>query len=234
MSYPGDMATELHRALQRYYACEEGCIEAEVGDFRADVLVDDTVYEIQTRGFTAIRDKLRKLARSHRVVLVFPVPRDKVIVRVDVVTGEQLSARRSPKHGQVADVFDELVYAFGLMRLTNFALEVLLTVERELRQNDGQGSWRRKGVSLVGRELQAIVGRQRFEKPVELLRLLPEGLPERFTVADLEDGLGIKHRAASRMAYVLRELGVIEHVGERGRAYMYTTAGGFKHRSART
>jgi len=221
MSYPCGMATELHRALQRYYAGADGCIEAEVRGFRADVLVDDIVYEIQTRSFAAIREKLRKLARSHHVVLVFPVPRDKMIVRIDADTGEEISTRRSPKHGQVADVFDELVYAFGLMRLKRFALEVLLTVERELRQDDGQGSWRRKGVSLVGRELVEIVDRQRFEQPAELLRLLPEGLPERFTVADLREGLGIKERAAGRMAYVLRELKVIKQVGKRGSAYVY-------------
>lgn len=221
MSYPCGMATELHRALQRYYAGEEGCIEAEVRGFRADVLVDDTVYEIQTRGFTGIRDKLRKLSRSHRVVLVFPVPRDKIIVRIDADSGEELSARRSPKHGQAADVFDELVYAFGLMRLKNFALEVLVTIERELRRDDGQGSRRRKGVSLVGRELVEIVERQRFEEPAELLRLLPESLPEQFTVADLREGLGMKERAASRMAYVLRKLRMIRRVRTEGRAYVY-------------
>ncbi len=224
MSYPCHMPTELHRALQRYYAGEEGCIEAEVAGFRADVLADDTVYEIQTANFTAIRDKLRKLARSYRVVLVFPVPRDKTIVRIDADTGEELSVRRSPKHGQLADVFDQLVYAFGLMRLKNFALEVVVTIERELRRDDGQGSWRRRGVSVVGRELVEIVESRRFEQPAELLRMLPEGLPEQFTVADLKEGLGIKERAAGRMAYVLRELGVTKHVGTQGRTYVYRRA----------
>ena len=224
MGYPCHMATELHRALQRYYAGEEGCIEVQVAGFRADVLAHDTVYEIQTANFTAIRNKLKKLARSYRVVLVFPVPRDKTIVRIDADTGEELSLRRSPKHGQVADVFDQLVYAFGLMRLKNFALEVVVTIERELRRDDGQGSWRRRGVSLVGRELVEIVETHRFEQPADLLRMLPEGLPEHFTVADLKQRLGIKERAAGRMTYVLRELKMIERVDKRGNAFVYRRA----------
>jgi len=212
---------DLHIALQQYYAGDDGLTEAEVDGYRADALRDGVVYEIQTGSFTAIRDKLRKLARKHPVVLVYPVPETKFIARLDPETGEQLSCRRSPKRGRPADVFDELLYTRNALRSENLSLEVVMTVERELRCDDGLGSWWRKGVSIRGRELLAIVGRHRFDTPADLLKLLPEDLPERFTVADLAAGMGLYKRVAGRVAWTLRKLGAIRKVSKRGHAYVY-------------
>lgn len=218
------MPTDLHVALQHWYAGDTGEIEVEVDGYLADAVRDDVIYEIQTGSFTAIRDKLRRLARRHRVVLVYPIPRYRFIVKLDPETGEETSVRRSPKRGTPADVFDELLYIRNALRSKNLSLEVLMTVERELRCADGLGSWRRSGVSIVGRELLAIVGRHRFHEPADLLRLLPEELPERFTTADLRAVLGLTPRVAGKTAWGLRKLGVIRKVGKQGNAFVYRRA----------
>ena len=215
------MPTDLHVALQRWYAGDDGLIEADVDGYRADVLRDGVIYEIQTGSFTAIRDKLRKLAKKHAVVLVHPVPQVKFIVKLDPVTGEKLSVRRSPKRGRPAHIFNELLYLRKVIKAENITLEIVMTVERELRCDDGEGSWRRRGVSIVGRELLAIVGRMRFEEPADLLALLPEDLPERFTTGDLRELLGLPPRVAGKMAWGLRKLGLIRKVGKQGNAIVY-------------
>ena len=132
------MPTELHLALQRHYAGEAGLVEAELDGYKVDVLRDGVVYEIQTGSFPAIRKKLEQLSKTHHVVLVYPIPREKIIVRVDPKSGEELSARRSPKRGAVTDVFHELVYIAELLRHKNASLEVVMTVERELRRTTGR------------------------------------------------------------------------------------------------
>lgn len=218
------MPTETHLALQQYYAGDDGLVEEEVDGYRADVLRDGVVYEIQTGSFSAIRDKLDKLSKTRQVVLVHPIPETKIIVRVDPESGDELSARRSPKRGAVSDVLRQLVYIAKLLQRQNLSLEVLLTAERELRQDDGKGSWHRKGVSIVGRELMEIVATHRFDAPADFLRLLPEGLPKRFTVRDLRECGGLNRRLASRMAYALRELGAIKRIGEKGSAFVYERA----------
>ena len=90
------MPTELHLALQRHYAGEDGLVEAELGGYKVDVLRDGVIYEIQTGTFSAIRKKLEDLSKTHRVVLIYPIARQKIIVRLDPTSGEELSARRSP------------------------------------------------------------------------------------------------------------------------------------------
>ncbi len=219
------MPSDLHVALQEYYAGENGEVEAQVRGFRADVLVGDTIYEIQTRSFTAIRDKLSKLCRTHKVVLVHPVAREKMIVRLDPETGEELSRRRSPKHQSALSVFDELVHAPTLIRRKNFSLEIVVTTVCEYRQDDGAGSWRRKGVSLVGRELVEVVDIHRFEQPRDLVVLLPEGLPPEFTVKEIAATAGISRRLAGKVAYTLREAGAIRQSGKCGNAFMYRVCG---------
>ncbi len=141
------MPADLHIALQHWYAGDDGLVETQVDGYRADVLRDGIIYEIQTRSFTAIRDKLRKLAKKRSVVLVHPIAQTKFIAKLDPDTGEELSVRRSPKRGRPADVFNELLYLRKVIKADNIRLEIVMTVERELRCDDGEGSWRRKGVS---------------------------------------------------------------------------------------
>lgn len=219
------MPTDLHVSLQRYYAGEDGAIEAPLAGFRADVLRNGVVYEIQTGSFSSIRPKLEKLVPKHPVVLVYPVPHEKRIVRIDPATGSELSSRRSPKRRDLTEVFDDLLHLRKLLRHRNLSLEIALTVERELRCDDGRGSWRRRGVSVVGRELVAVLGTYRFERPHDLLALLPDDLPAEFTVADLRHATGCRKPVAGRMAYALRQLGVIEVVGKRVNAYVYRRRG---------
>jgi GNAT superfamily N-acetyltransferase len=108
---------------------------------------------------------------------------------------------------------------------TGLELEVAWTAERELRSDDGQGSWRRKGVSLKGRELVEVVKTERFVEPADFLALLPPELPAEFTVADLAQATGIGRWLAGKMAYSLRHIGAIRQTGKRGNALVYERAG---------
>ena len=215
------MPSALHVALQRFYAGDEGLVEVEMDGFYADAIRDGVIYEIQTGSFTAIRDKLHRLADEHPVVLVHPIERYKWIAKFDGETGEETSYRRSPKRAQLWEVFDELVYATRLLSRENITLELIVVAACENWLDDGNGSWRRKGQSIIGHELLAILERHRFEQPADLARLLPEGLPEQFTTNDIREAGRVRQRLAGRIAYTLREVGAIEYVGRDGRAYLY-------------
>lgn len=217
------MPSELHQALQRYYAGDDGEVEVEVDGYFADAIRDGVIYEIQTKSFTAIRDKLHELADEHRVVLVHPIPCYKWIAKFDGETGEETSYRRSPKRWQLWEVFDELVHATRVLSRENISLELIVTAQCELWLDDGEGSWRRKGQSIIGHELLAILERHRFERPHDLVRMLPEELPEQFTTRHLRE-CGIRKRLAGKIAYTLREIGAIEQVGKDGQAYLYERA----------
>jgi hypothetical protein len=51
--------------------------------------------------------------------------------------------------------------------------------------------------------------------------LLPTDLPPEFDVTELAKAIRQQKVLARKMAYCLRALGVIERVGQRGKAYVY-------------
>lgn len=172
--------------------------------------------EVQTRGFSSIRRKVSTLLElGHRLLIVHPVAVDRRIVKVDP-DGTIVGRRRSPRHGTVIDVFAELVSFPALMTHPRLELDVLLTVEEEYRTQSPGRNWRRNGWSVVERRLVEVVGSVFLRNAEDLMGLIPDGLPETFTTADLAESLGRPRRAAQQMAYCLRHAGVIEEVGKRG------------------
>lgn len=215
----------LHAALKRWYVREGDRLEVAVDGYVIDVVRGRTLIEIQTRGFTALRRKLPALLDAgHEVRLVHPVPVEKWIVKLGP-GGHVASRRRSPKRGRVVDVFGELVSFPELTSRPGLTLEVLLVSEEEVRRFDGRRGRRRRGWVVEERRLLAVVDRTVVDSPDGLARLLPDGLPEAFTTADLAVALSRPRRLAQQMAYCLRRVGVIHEVGRRGNAVVYRRGG---------
>ncbi len=215
----------LHAALKRWYAGPGDRVELPVDGFVIDLVRDDLLIEIQTRGFSAMKSKITALlGAGHRVRIVHPIPADKWIVKIDAA-GDELSRRRSPRHGTVTDVFAELVSFPHLLSHDRLEIEVVLTDEEERRQHTPGVSWRRKGWSVVERRLVDVFDTVRLADVADLIDLLPGDLPEPFTTADLARGLGRPRRTAQQMAYCLRKTGAITATGKRGNAVEYVIDG---------
>jgi hypothetical protein len=216
----------LHAALKAWYARPGDQLEVQVGGFIIDIVRGDLLIEIQTGNFASLRQKLAALTGQHPVRLVYPVAKEKWIIKLAEDGRSRLSRRKSPKRGSVEDVFHELVSFPQLLARPGFALDVLLIQEEETRRHDSQRRWRRGGWVTHERSLLAVVDRRHFESPADLAKLLPPTLAEPFTTADLAAALGKPRRLAQRMAYCLREMGVIEATGKSGNAILYTRAAG--------
>ena len=211
----------LHAALKRWYARPGDRFEVPVDGYQVDIVRRRRLIEIQTKSFAAIRRKLAVLLEGHSVRLVYPIPRDKWVVRLADDGDRRLSSRRSPKHGGWVDVFHELVSFPGLMTAGGFSLELLLIEEEELRRHDPRRGWRRKGWVVEERRLVAVVDRLLLTKPADVAGLLPASLPEPFSVTDLAAAIGRRRDLAGRMAYCLREMGCLSVAGKQGKAFLY-------------
>ncbi len=211
----------LHASLKRWYARPGDRVEHPVDGFVVDLVRGDLLIEVQTTGLSAMRPKVsRLLALGHRLRIVHPIPVDKWIVRVGE-DGEVLGRRKSPKHGQPSDIFAELVGIPDLVLEDGLEIELVSTIEEEYRHHTPGRAWRRDGWSVAERRLVAVVGSLSIDDLDDLVGLLPAGLPETFTTAELSDQLGRTRRAAQQMAYCLRKVGALEPVGKRGRSIVY-------------
>lgn len=214
----------LHAALKaRYAATVAGArVEAVVDGFVVDVAGRDELVEVQTTSFASARRKLERLVASHRVLLVHPIPVEKWLVTVDA-DGAVLRRRRSPRRGLALDLFDELVSIPGLVADPNFRIELALIREDEVRGPIPEGvryryprTWWR-----LDRRLLDVVETRRIDTPADLLGLLPPGLPEPFTTADIVAATGRSKRLAMRAAYCLERSGAVARLARRGRLATY-------------
>jgi hypothetical protein len=214
----------LHAALKEWYAQPGDRSEVPVDGYFVDIVRGELLIEIQTASFASIKGKLSDLVARHPLRLVYPIAQEKWIVKLAADLTTQVSRRKSPKRGTIDEVFAELVSFPHLMALPNFALEVLFIREEEARRYGPERAWRRRGWVTHERRLVEVLGRRLFESPTNMAALLPPGLPQPFTTADLAEGLGKGRRLAQRMAYCLREMGAVSVVGKRGRAILYAQA----------
>jgi hypothetical protein len=211
----------MHAALKQWYAQPDDVLEVLVDGYVIDIVRGDLLIEIQTGNFSAMKEKLSALIATHPVRLVYPIPREKWIVKLDPKGEGSTQRRKSPKRGGFEDVFGELVSFPELLCQPNFSLEVLLIQEEEVRRHDARRGWRRRGWVTQERRLLEVVSQQRFETPGDVWALIPGDLPETFTTSDLAAALKKPRRLAQKAAYCLRRMGVITQVGKRGRSILY-------------
>lgn len=213
----------LHAALCEWCAQPGDAFEVDVEGYRIDVVRGEQFIEVQTGNFSGLRGKLARLLPEHPVTVVYPVALVRWIVRLPVEAGAPVTRRRSPRKGRATDLFDELVRIAPLAAHPHLRLQVVYTHEEELRRDDGRGSWRRKGVSIVDRRLLEVVDTRSFATVDDYAALLPQDAGE-FTSRDLARALAIRLPQARRMAYCLHALGALEQAGKRGRERLWLRA----------
>jgi hypothetical protein len=218
----------LHAALKKWYARPGDEFEVKVDGAIIDIVRGDLLIEIQTRNFMGIKSKLNRLTHDHAVRLIYPIAREKWIVRLDADGITQLSRRKSPKRGRIEQLFMELVYIAGLVERTNLTLEVVFIREDEVwaQLKDGKRrAWRHGGWVRHDRRLIEVLEQRVLQAPDDFRALLPASLSHTFTNTDLAKALGQPRHLAERMSYSLRQMGVLENAGKNGRAMLFQRTG---------
>jgi len=215
------METSLHRALKdRYGLAAGGHCEVTVKGFRIDAVEPGGRFvEIQSGALGPLRAKLAKLLPCQPVRVVKPVVLERRVVRRARPDGSDLSARRSPKHGKLVDVFEDLVGLARIFPHPNLIIEVLGVTIEEIRTPRR----RRPGYKVADRLLNELRGKVVLEDAADLWRLFPGdhdwAVP--FTTADISARTGRPLWFAQRVAYCLRLSGAARKVGKSGNRLIY-------------
>lgn len=216
----------LHAALKRWCAKPGDRFEVPVDGRQIDIVRGDLLIEIQTKSVGSLRRKIASLLDRHRVHLVLPVAEEKWIVKLPAHGELPIERRRSPKKGSALDAFAELVGIAKLLLHENLSIEVLLIGEEQLRVHEPGKAWRRRGWVIVERRLLDVRSSRTLASEADLRSVLPSELAEEFTTSDLASVLPATPALARKIAYCLREAGIIELRGKRGNSLVYSMAPG--------
>lgn len=215
----------LHANIKEWYSLPGDRFEVKVDGYIVDLVRECPgdemlLIEIQTGNFPAIRRKLRILLNHRKVRLVYPVAKEKLIIKLNPA-GQVVSSRKSPKEGHPLELFNELLRMPDIINYENFSLEVLMVKVEEIRCTDGKGSWRRGGVSIKDRRLLEVCERHQFNTSADFIRFLPEDLPRPFSNKHLAHCLGRSIYMARKVSYCLKKMGLIQEVGKKGNELLF-------------
>lgn len=216
--------SRLHKTLKNLYAADsQGMVEQEVAGKICDIVTrDGSIIEIQTGSLSKLHGKLGLLLPHYKVKVVYPL-----VVRKTIETrkkdGVLVSRRKSPKKQCLLDMFSELTALFPYLLDKNFILEVLevSVIEHRIKEDAPvqlvnksrrfKRDWYKEDKSL-----EVIHATHQFASAQDYLALLPQELPETFTIKEASSML--KGRNVPRMLWVLRKMGLVEQVGKQGRS----------------
>jgi ribosomal protein L39E len=215
------MATSLHQQLKCYYVADETRHEVDLDSYRIDAIDDQgRLIEIQCASLLAIRDKIRKLTKTHKVVLVKPLATRKKLLKKKRRNGEVVSRRYSPVKQTLPWIFEELVHLAKVFPHPNLQLDVLLTEQEEIRIPPQRRVWRRKH-SVQDRVLVEVQETISLTSADDLWKRLNVKVPNVFTTADLATAANMPRWLAQKAAYCFREMGLILNCGKQGNAIEY-------------
>lgn len=218
------MASSLHQQLKLHYVADVERHEVDLDGFRIDAIDDDgLLIEVQCASLLAIRDKIRKLTKSHNVVVVKPLAARKRILKKARRNGKVVSSRYSPTRESVHAIFEELVHFTKAFPHPNLRFDIVLTEQEEIRVPPKRKTWRRKH-SVQDRTLVEVQKTISLNTAADLWGCLDAELPDVFTTADIAAATQMPRWLAQKAAYCFREMGHITPCGRQGNAIEYQLA----------
>ena len=210
----------LHRALKARYAVAGSATEQAIDGFVADVVIGNRIVEVHTGSFWPLKRKLPRLLARYPVTLVHPIARDRYIIKVAGDRDGPATRRKSPKHGSVFQIFSALVSIPVLLAHPNLTLEIVITVEEEVRAVTERRR-RRRGWASLDRRLVDVVATHTIASMADLFAMLDAALPEQFTSSDVATAMQASRRLGQQAAFCFRQGGVSEICGKSGNALVY-------------
>lgn len=211
----------LHAVLKHYFEPDQSKQEVKIGTYYADICTEEGIIEIQTRQFNKLRNKLAYFLQNYPVTIVYPIPYQKWLYWIDEETGEISGGRRSPKKGNFYEAFVELYKIKSFLTHEKLSLCLVLVDIEEYRRLNGWSKDRKRGAHRSDRIPIALHDLFYIHSLEDYKALLPKSLPVAFDSKEFATTAKISMRLAQTSLNILLEVGVVERIGKRGRAYLY-------------
>lgn len=218
----------IHATLKNYYAPFSDEQEIKIGNFYADAVNENGIFEIQTRALKRLSEKLKQFTAGSHVTIVYPIEANVRTIYINTDTGEIVKEIPCRNYNPRLKIFSEL-YSIRDYILSENITVILVRLKLDKRvyfkgeMPDMRSRYARKKVYIEKTPLE-LMEEIRLDSPRDYTRWLPDGLPEQFTKKEL--CAAAKDPAGSLRLELLRAAGLLEQVGKKGRCYVYSVKKG--------
>ena len=211
----------LHRALKHYFEPDPLYHEISFCGSVADIKNDEGVIEIQTRSFDKLIPKLERFLPETSVTIVYPIVERKTVSKVNVISGEGSSPRRSPKRGRSTDALAEIAKIRNYIPDERIKIVLVFLDAMDLRLEGGSvavGRKRTAKIDTIPTSLNSIIVLREAD---DYRLLLPPGLSDEFTAAEFEKISRLHKINLHNSLMLLLRLGILQRE-KQGRRYIYS------------
>ncbi len=221
----GSLGEKYMHLILKTFLCENtDCHEVGMGSFVADVMIEDTVYEIQTGGYYPLKRKLSYYLTQteKRVIVVTPIIRKKRLMWIDPETGAMTPGRQTTVRMAWTKVLRELFWLSELLDFERLSFWFPVLSVDEYRKLDGFGADKKIKATKIEKIPRELLELEEVESMADMARLfIPPQLPDRFLAKDFSKLTGARRLALSSCLKALENMGLISRDGKEGNAVVY-------------
>lgn len=207
----------LHKIIKYYLSNDPINHEIKIGRMYADVFVNNTIYEIQTQHFNALRNKLDKFLENNKVVIVYPTFRNKIIHSI-TDQGEYVKTTKSPKKGTPFQLFVELYKITSYLNHPNLSFKILYLDMEEYRTITPKKHYRSQGYIKYMQVPTELIKEYNLNSSDDYINLFKEyDFLEPFTSTDFSKKMKISYNKSTAAIRALKSLGIIDSSAKEGR-----------------
>ncbi len=193
--------------------------EIKINGKIADIYLNNEIYEIQTKAFNNLREKLMFFLKDCKVIICYPLICSKTINRINE-NGEIISIRKSPKKGKRIETLLELYKIKNFLKDENLQIMILEMDIDEYQQVVEKSYKNHHGKIRINQVPTKLHNVTYLKSTSDYKKLLPV-LPDDFTANDLAKSLKINKRSVGYVIQVLKFVDVIEVVKKDGKKHIY-------------
>ena len=233
---------QMHSAIKRFICPDESYHEALIdgselcniaedgGDkprkkrrFVADVLKENTIFEIQTGPFSPLKKKIEWILEntSYDIVVIHPIAEIKWLNYINGKTCEIEKRTKSPLKGKFTDVAGDLYFFRDFIGNPRFSLMLWMVEAEQYKKNTVKDGRRRPKYRKYELIPVSLLRAHVFKTVKDYEQFIPDGLPNPFCVKQYSALSKIRGMDAYSIVKTLLYIGLLEEAGNLGRAAAY-------------
>ena len=211
----------MHRILKIYLEPRDEFHEIKYLGKICDIKNENGIFEIQTRSLDRLSQKLSVFLKESIVTVVLPLSEEKRIKWLNKETGELSEGRKSPRREGICDALRELYKIRGYLTDPNLRIKLVILKTEEYRYLNGWDRSGKRGSTRIERIPTELLSEIDINCANDYKKMIPDSLSSEFTVDEFVECTGCKRKISSYVIGTLVAAKVIEHIGKRGRAFLY-------------
>jgi hypothetical protein len=206
---------QIHRVVKGMLTHDNKKIqEVKVGNFIADIKIDNTIFEIQTSNFKNLVKKLNYyLSEGYTVRVIYPLVNTNKIFYIDRETHQERKVGRRYTYKTKYDALKELYWLKEFMSNKQFSVQLWLLDVEDYRYDDNKQRFVNYPTDV--KEIIKLYNIEDFKQ------FIPDTLDKQFFAKDFKKETKTRSKYYHQYLKLLEYFNIISSVGKKGNAVIW-------------